>query len=141
MGIGVRTFLINENDSPQRLSMARLNRLLRFDKRETLPEYGGKRIRCAMAVLEMAGRRVRTIRHIDCFILPFDRKGRIDRKEWTRGVRLALELLPPVLEGAHPKQVIDARYRFTKRRYDHEFKWKPIRKMEEGIVATIFGPR
>ena len=90
-----------------------------------------------MAVLEVAGRQVQTIRHIDYFLLPFDGKGGIDKKEWTRGLRLALELLPSVLEGMHPKQVVDARHRFMKKRYDHEFKWKPSQKMEEGIVATI----
>ncbi len=141
MGMGSRLFLIDDNDSIQRLSMAQLDCLLRFDRRETLPQYAGKRIRCAMAILEVTGRQVRTIRHIDYFILPFDAKGLIDKKEWTRGVRIALELMPSVLREDHPKQVIDARHHFMKRRYDHEFKWKPSRKIEEEIVAAIFGLR
>jgi len=140
MGMGCRLFLIDENGSPQRLSMARLDRLLRFDRRETLPQYAGKRIRCAMAILEVTGSQVWTIRHIDYFILPFDAKGRIDKKEWTRGVRIALELMPSVLREDHPEQVIDARHRFMKKRYEHEFKWKPSQKMEEEIVAAIFSP-
>ena len=94
-----------------------------------------------MAILEVAGRQVERIRHIDYFMLIFDDKGRIDQKEWTRGVRLALELLPSVTEGTHPKQVIDARHRFIRKRYDHEFKWKPGRKIEEEIVAATFGLR
>src|SRR4030042_3201738 len=98
MGLTCRVFIVDDNDSLQRLSMTRLDRLLRFDKRVTLPQHAGKRIRCAMAVLEVAGRQVLTIRHIDYFILPFDDKGRIDKEEWSRGVRLALELLPSVLE-------------------------------------------
>jgi hypothetical protein len=49
--------------------------------------------------------------------------------------------LPSVLGGIHPKQVIDARHRFMKRCYDHEFKWKPSREMEEGIVAAILDLR
>src|SRR5512137_579840 len=112
MGLSSRLFLIDHDDSLQRLSVEKLSRLIRFDKRVTLPQYAGKRIRCAMAVLEVAGRQVQTIRHIDYFMLPFDDKGRIDKKEWTRGVRLALEILPSVLGGKHPKQVIDARDRF-----------------------------
>ena len=141
MGMGSRLFLIDDNDSLQRLSMARLDRLLQFDKRVTFPQYAGKRIRCAMAVLEVDGRQVLTISHIDHFILPFDGKGRIDKEEWSRGVRLSLELLPSVLEKVSPEQVIDARHRFIKRRYDHEFKWKPTWKMEERIVAAICGLR
>ena len=80
MGITCRVFIVDDNDSLQRLSMAKLDRLLRFDKRVTLLQHAEKRIRCAMAILEVAGRRVRTIRHIDYFMLPFDAKGRIDKK-------------------------------------------------------------
>ena len=116
MGMGSRLFLIDDDDSLQRLSVEKLSQLIRFDKGVTLPQYAGKRIRCAMAVLEVAGRQVQTIRHIDYFMLPFDDKGRVDNKEWIRGVRLALEMLPSGLEGMHPRQVVDARDRFMKKR-------------------------
>jgi hypothetical protein len=105
----------------------RFGRLLRFGRQVALRQYAEKRIRCAMAILEVAGRQVERIRHIDYFILPFDAKGRIDKGEWTRGVRLALE--------------IDARHRFIQRRYDHKFKWKLTRKMEEEIVAAMLDLR
>ena len=36
-----------------------------------------------------------------------------------------------------PKQVISARHRFARRQYEHEFKWKPSRKVEDAIVAAI----
>ena len=41
----------------------------------------------------------------------------------------------------HPEQVIDAQHRFMKRHYDYEFKWKLGRKIEERVVAGIFGSR
>ncbi len=94
-----------------------------------------------MAVLEVSGRQVLAIRHIAYFILPFDDKGRIDQREWIRGVRLALEMMPSVLRETHSKLVNDARDRSMKRRYDQELKWEPTRKMEEGIMATILGKR
>jgi hypothetical protein len=119
----------------------RFGRLLRFGRQVALRQYAEKRIRCAMAILEVAGRQVERIRHIDYFILPFDAKGRIDKGEWTRGVRLALEMMPPVLQETHFKQVIDARHRFIQRRYDHKFKWKLTRKMEEEIVAAMLDLR
>ncbi len=78
-----------------------------------------------------------TVRHIDYFVLPFDDKDRIDRGEWTRGVRLTLEMMPLVLWETHSKQVIDARDRFMKRRHVHEFKRKPSRKVEERIAVAI----
>ena len=138
MGKGCRIFLFDDNDSLQRLSMARLDRLLRFDRGESLPHFGGKRVRFARVFLELVGRQVLAITHIDYFLILFDAKGQINRKEWERGMRLGLELLPPLLNDQHPKQIVDARHRFAKRRYEHEFKWKPTRKVEEAIVAAIF---
>jgi hypothetical protein len=137
MGMSCRVFLVDDNDSLQRIPIATLNRLLHFDRVESLQHYAGKRVRCAMAFLEVAGRRVLSIRNIDYFWLSFDDKGRIDKKEWENGMRLGMELLPSILDGEHPKQVINARHRFAKRRYEHEFKWKPSRKVEQAIVAAI----
>ena len=139
MGIACRVFFVDDNDSLQRISMARLDRLLHFNRRESLQQYAGKRVRCAMVFLEVAGRQVLSIRNIDYFLLHFDAKGRIDNKEWEKGMRLGMELLPFIPNEEHPERVINAQHRFAKRRYEHEFKWKPSRKVEEAIVAAVFG--
>ncbi len=49
-----------------------------------------------------------------------------------------MDLLPPSFKEENPKQVINASHRFAKRRYEHEFKWKPSRKVEEAIVGLVF---
>ena len=54
-------------------------------------------------------------------------------------MRLGMELFRSIPGGEYPKQVINAQYQFAKKRYDHEFKWKPSRKLEEAIVAAILG--
>ena len=138
MGTTCRVFFVDDNDSLQRIPMARLDRLLHFDRRESLPQYAGKRMRCAMFFVEVAGRRVLSIRNIDYFLLHFDAKGQLDKEEWEKGMRLGMELFPPIHVEEYPKQVIDAQHRFAQRRYDHEFKWKPTRKVEAAIVAGIF---
>ncbi len=138
MGIACRVFFVDDHDSLQRIPVARLDRLLHFDRRESLQPYAGKNVRCAMAFLEVAGRQVLFVRNIDYFLLPFDDKGRIDKKEWEKAMRLGMDLLPSILNEEHPKKVINAQHRFAKRRYEHEFKWKPSRKVEEAIMAAIF---
>ena len=137
MGIACRVFLVDDNDSLQRISMARLDRLFHFDRAESFPQYSGKRVRCAMVFVEVAGRRVLGIRNIDYFLLTFDDKGRIDKKEWEEEMRLGMDLLPFIPDGEYPKQVINASHRFAKRRYEHEFKWKPSPKVEEAIVTAV----
>ena len=91
-----------------------------------------------MVVVEVEGRQVLAIRNIDYFLLPFDAKGRINRKEWEKGLRLGMELLPSLHDEQYPQQVIDAQHRFAKRRYEHEFKWNPSRKVEDAIVDFVF---
>jgi hypothetical protein len=139
MGMSVRVFLVDDNDSLQCIPLTRLDRLLHFDRRESLQQYAGTRVRCAMVFSLVAGRRVLSIRNIDYFWLSFDDKGRIDKKEWEKGMRLGMEILPFIPDKEHPKQVINAQHRFAKRRYEHEFKWKPSRKIEQAIVAAVLG--
>ena len=138
MGIGCRVFLVEDNDSLQPISMARLDRLLHFDRAANFPQYAGKTVRCAMAFVEVTGRRVLSIRNIDYFLLMFDDEGQINKEEWEKGMRLGMDLLPSIPDKEHPKQVINAQHRFAKRRYDHEFKWKPSRKVEETIMGVVF---
>jgi len=134
MGMSVRVFLVEDNNSLQRIPMTRLDRLFYFDRVESLQQYAGKRVRCAMVFSLVAGRRGLSIRNIDYFWLSLHDKGRIDKKGWEKGMRLGMELLPSI--GEYPKQVINAQHRFAKRRYEHEFKWKPTRKSEEAIVTA-----
>ena len=78
------------------------------------------------------------IRNIEYFLLQLNDKGRIDKKEWEKGMRLGMELLPSLHDEQYPQQVIDAQHRFAKRRYEHEFKWNPSRKVEDAIVDSVF---
>jgi hypothetical protein len=55
MGVSVRVFLVDDNDSLQRIPMAKLDRLLHFDRIERLQRFAGKRVRCAMVFSEVAG--------------------------------------------------------------------------------------
>lgn len=53
MGIGLRIFLVNDDDSLERLAVARYERLLRRDPEECLPQYAGKRVRYALVAYEV----------------------------------------------------------------------------------------
>ncbi len=140
MGNGLRIFLIHDNNSLCRLSLARFERLLRRETKESLPQYAGKRIRYAIAILSLSGRKPLAINRIDYSILSFDAEGRIDISERERQTRLAIESMPPLLEQKdHLRQVIDARRHFAKKRYEHDFKWTPSPAIEAAIAAAIFG--
>ena len=110
MGTGFRIFLVDDDDSLHRLAMARYQRLRRRAPGESLPQYAGKRVRCAMVVLEVAGRKPISMIHIDYYMLTFDEEGRVDPAELEKEARLAVEVLPPyIIDEEQSGRVIDAR--------------------------------
>jgi hypothetical protein len=81
MGLGSRIFLVNDDGSLQRLSLARYERLLHRDPKERLPQYAGKRIRYVLVVLEIENRRPTEVILVQYSYLSFDSEGRIDAAE------------------------------------------------------------
>jgi hypothetical protein len=138
MGIGLRIFFINEDESLQPLAMAKYNRLLRRDPKECLTRYAGKRVRYALVVVDLADRKPVEILQIQYAILKFDSEGRIDVNEQEREWLLAVEVLPPYTDAQPSSQVIDARHHFAKKRYDNEYKWVPSPEIEAAIRKAIF---
>ena len=95
MGIGIRIFVVNDDDSIKRLALARYDRLLERDPKERLPQYAGKRVRYALAVVDLVDREPVEILRIQYSYLSFDSEGCIDPVEGEREARLLLEILPP----------------------------------------------
>jgi hypothetical protein len=139
MGTGVRVFVIDDDGSLKRIPMARYERLRRHEPEGRFPEYAGRRVRCAMVLLQVAGRVPLSIERIDYYLLPFDDGGFIDTTEEEKEARLAVEILPAIGYEERSGQVINARRQFAKRRYEHEFKWRPTPAIQAAIVAAIFG--
>ena len=48
MGLSIRVFIIEDDDTIKRLPLARYERLLKSDPNEQLLEYAGKRVRYAL---------------------------------------------------------------------------------------------
>jgi len=138
MGIGFRVFLVGDDDSLDRLPMARYERLRHRDPGESLPKYAGKRVRCALIILEVARRTPLFIRHIQYSFVAFDTEGKIDITEREKEARLVIQALPPLTSKEGSQHVIDARWQFAKKRYEDEFKWTPTPEIRAAIVAAIF---
>jgi hypothetical protein len=139
MGTSLKIFLVNEDDTLRLLSKAKYERLLRCEAEERLPEYAEKRIRCAVVVLETVQRRPIAISRVVYSYLPFDGHGRIDIAERERETKMALDIVPPVNTPNRNGGIIDARYRFAKKRYDREFRWSPSKEIKAAILDKIFG--
>ena len=139
MGIGTRIFLVNDDDTLQPLSLARFERLRRQYPEERFPQYACKRVRYALVVLETENRRPTGINLIQYSYLPFDSEGRLDAAEMEKAAGLAVDIVPPLEKERQTGRVIDAHYRFAKKRYDERYKWAPSPEIEAAIIRAIFG--
>ncbi|NQT56357.1 MAG: hypothetical protein HQ551_09030 [Desulfobacteraceae bacterium] len=139
MGISLRIFLVNDNDSIQRFPLARFERLIQRDPKERLPQYAGKRVRYVEVALELEQRKPIGILRILYLIMPFDSEGRVDATEQEKEQRLGIDMIPPMLPDRDSSQVVEARHRFAKKRFDNEYRWKPTQEIEFAIMKAIFG--
>ena len=138
MGVGIRAFLFNDNDTIERLPLTRYERLLQRHPKEYLPKYAGKRVRFAEVAVELKERKPVQILRVVYGILPFDSKGRIDAAEQEKEMRLCAEMMPPILKDRPSPKIVDAKHQFAKKRFDDQFKWKPTPQNEKAIVEAIF---
>jgi len=139
MGIGIRIFLVNDDDSIRRFPLTRFERLIRRDPEERLRRFAGNRVRCAEVALKLEQRKPIEIVRIQYFIVSFDSEGRIDQTEQEKAWHLTAEMVSSPLIKRGQNHVIDAKHRFAKRRYDYEYRWTPTAEIEAAIMDAIFG--
>ncbi len=139
MGTAIWIFFIDDDGAIRRYPLARYERLIERDPDEWLPQYAGKRVRYVEVALELEKRKPVGILRILYLILPFDSKGRVDAKEQDKEWRLASDMVPPILPDPGPRNVIEARHRFAKKRFESEYRWTPTPEIESAILKAIFG--
>jgi len=139
MGLGTRIFIVKDDDSLQRLSLKRYNRLIKGHPDEGLMQFSGKRIRYALIVLEMMNRKPAEILMTEYSYLAFNSKGRLDTSEREKAARLVMDSIEPIDFEQKSKELIDVKHKFAKRRYDDRYIWEPSPETENAIRKAIFG--
>ena len=139
MGLGTRIFIVNHDDTLKRMSLKRYHRLFRRDPEERFLEYAGKRIRYVLVVLELENRKPVEILRIQYSYFAFDPEGRLQEDEREKKARLSMDMLKPMQSEQELNHVIDARYKFAKKRFNREYRWEPPPELEAAISKAIFG--
>ena len=137
MGVGLRIFIVNDDNSLERLALKKYERLMQRDPDISFPQYAGKRVRYAEVAVEFENRKPVEILRMEYFIMQFDAKGQIDGTVQDDIMSLGVNLTPPIYFKNDPV-VIDAQHRFAKKRFDHQFRWKPTPEIEMAILKAIF---
>lgn len=143
MGFGNRYFFIEDDDRIVRIPTARYERI--YDSQEKLPEYAGRRVRCAHVMVQLEGRELTGLYQEWYYLLPFDVTGGVDRNEDLRGVGLVMEAMPfpiPSIVGESRREianVVDAQSKFAKRELDALFRWEPDVRLRIKILDLALG--
>ena len=139
MGLSIRVFIVEEDDTIKRLPLARYERLLKRDPDERLSRYAGKRVRYALLVVDLVNRRPIEVVRDEFAYLDFDEEGRFKEPEHEKEESSALDMLDFFSLEQQDKRVIDARHKFARKRYFDKHRWEPTDQIVTAIAEAIFG--
>jgi hypothetical protein len=54
-------------------------------------------------------------------------------------LQVSIEMIKPSLPEQEANHIINAGYKFAKKRFDREFRWEPSVELEAAIFQAIFG--
>jgi hypothetical protein len=134
MGLSIRIFIVEDDDTIKRLPLASYERLHKRDLYEQLSKYAGKRVRYALIVLDLVNRKPIEIVRDQFGFLDFHDKERLKISEHEQKDSLAFDILAPLLSDQTNSRVIGARHKFAKKSYLDKFSWTPM----DEIIAVFF---
>lgn len=139
MGLSIRIFIVEDDDTIKRLPLTRYERLHKHDPDERLLKYGGQRVRYALIVVDLVNRRPIEIVKEEFGFLFFDDEGRLKESAHGKAESLAFDMLTFLFSDQTNSRVIDARHKFAKKRYFDNYSWSPPDEIIAAISEAIFG--
>jgi hypothetical protein len=124
MGVGVRFFVVRPDDTFERWSQARFNRV--WDGDEPVSAFAGRRLRYALVFVDTQARRALGVQAVQWGVLRMDASGRHDPEA-------ALSDAARVMGSAsspYPSPIVDARRKF----YERRTRWKPTSRLRAAIL-------
>jgi transposase len=139
MGLSIRIFIVEEDDTIKRLPLTHFERLHKHDPDERLLKYAGQRVRYALIVVDLVNRRPVEIVKDEFGFLFFDDEGRLEASEHGKAESLAFDMLTPLFSDQTNSRVINARHKFAKKRYFDKYSWSPTDEIIAALAEAIFG--
>lgn len=131
MGMGLRYFVVRSDDTFERWSEARLNRV--WDGEEAVPEFAGRRLRYALVFVETKERKVVGVHAAEWNALAIDATGTHNP---VARMRDAIEVVGAA-QSSYPSPIVDARKTF----YDRKAHWEPTPALRRAILDAALSGR
>src|ERR1700674_5457028 len=140
--MGVRAFIVEDDDSVRTLPIGLFNRLWRRERDASIPELAGGRVRCVLVFTSVEQRQTTGVRSFEYHFLNFDQTGRLDEATQAEEMRAAVQMvdfhLGSITQSSNPTSVRHAAHAFARRAYDHRYKWKPTQAILQRIGEMLF---
>jgi len=133
MSFVLRVHFFEEHYPIKKIPYAKFDRLFSGEK---IPGYSGKKVRCAMTIVELKHRKPVRIVRSDFIIISFTSDGSMDLEDFNRGASLAVNSLD--LRLGRQDNVSDLNPRLSKKRYQDDFTWTPTGHEIDLIVDDVF---
>ena len=141
MALSPRIFVIDQEDRIYRLAMAKFEKMLRNPGKQCFPQFAGKRLRAAQALIESSGGEPRKVIRTSFHMFAFDPNGFFDAAAYLRqeSSRAEAALMPALTAAAantaFETPVVEAEARFVARGGS----WEPSRALLRAIRDAALG--
>ena len=139
MGISIRHLLVDQNDDIYRVTNRFFEKLLNKSPGAVLPQFSGRRVRCAEVVVQMDNYQPIGVVRVAYYYVDFDARGCLDRDRIMQDAALQMEAAMGNIIPRRSARVIEASSRFAARRRDHEVVWTPRAELEKAIYDAALG--
>ncbi len=133
MSVSLKVFFV-DGSQVTAVPLDDFDRLRSGDPDVAFPQHAGKRVRCALAVVESQGRRPVAVSHVDYVLLPFGADGRLKMREVRRAKWLAVNEVS-VTFGAVSEPTLEMGPYIVPGRYRQDFVWAPTQAEVDTVVG------
>ena len=139
MGLGIKVFFVEDDNTIKRIPVTQYESLLRGDPGIRFKEYSGRMIRYVLIVLEYENRKPVDVLRAQYSFLKFNPGGKLDHKMFEEEMKLGAEMLTPVEKDRSRPNLINARSLFAKKRFQEKYTWEPTPEIQAELAKSIFG--
>ena len=138
MGIGIKYFIIDENDNLKNISLKQMDKLLKREPNINLAVFAGKIVRYVTVIIENQNRKAVSITRMQGHFLNLDRYGKINPSEFNKEMQTAMEMIEIPSIADKSTNILDAKTKFTKMKYKQTYTWEITPQIEKQIYDAIF---
>jgi len=137
MSIGITVHFFFDDGTIKRIPYKQYCRITADESDQSFPEYGGKRIRCAISYVELVQRKPNYILRTDYCFIPFTDNCKIDHEELQREMTLAIQLF----NSGSFDNIIHISHHYARNRIKKEFSWEPTPDELNFIISDVFSTK